>query len=248
MSCGVNVTGVYLDLHAFGDLILYPWGFSENLTSPDDLELQTLARKLASFGQYGLWAAGQPDFLYASAGGTLDTMYGLHCVASLGFEVGEKFYEECNHFEDDIFPMNYEALIYAAKVASAPFKIPKGPDVLSLEVESTTSDSIIVTVLVSDEERSIAYGEAFAATGSQDIKKVRLFIDEHPYTAHNPDAGESMNPLDVDGFNSPTESASLEIDTKSLSSGQHVVYVEAEDSDGFKGPISAAFFDVRFPQ
>jgi hypothetical protein len=243
-ACGVDVTGVYLDLHSYGGLVVYPWGFAENVVSPDDEELQTMARKLASFGEYGLWGPGQPNFEYTVGGGTTDTMYGLHCVASFGLEVGTTFYEECNQFEDEVFPINYESLIYAAKVASAPFKIPKGPDVLSLEIESSTLDSITVTVLVSDEERSIAYGEAFAATGSQDIAEVRVFVDDHPYTIPNPDAGESMSPLDADGFNSPTESAFLEIDTKSLSPGQHVVYVQAEDSAGFKGPISAAFFDV----
>jgi hypothetical protein len=101
MACGVDVSGVYLDLHSYGGFVVYPWSFADNVL-PDDVELQTMARKLAS----------------------------------------------------EVFPINYEALIYAAKVASAPFKIPKGPDVLSLEVESTTSNSVTVTVLVSDEERS----------------------------------------------------------------------------------------------
>jgi hypothetical protein len=53
-----------------------------------------------------------------------------------------------------------------------------------------------------------------------------------------------MNAMDANGFNSPTEEAFLTIYTSSLSSGQHVLYVEAEDSAGYKGPISAAFFDV----
>jgi hypothetical protein len=243
MACGVDVTGVYLDLHSYGGLVHYPWGF-QKVESPDDVELETMARKLASFGQYGLWGPGQPDFLYEVSGDTVDTMYGFHCVPSFAFEVGTDFYEECSQFEDEVFPTNYEALLYAAKVASAPFKISKGPDVLSLEIESTTSNSIIVTVVVSDEERSIAYGEAFAATGSQVIAMVRVFVDDHPYTISDPNAGVAMNPLNAYDFNSPTESASLEIDIESLSSGQHVVYVEAEDSDGFKGPISAGFFDV----
>jgi hypothetical protein len=240
-ACGVDVTGVFLDLHAAGGQVYYPWGFA-NVASPDDVELQTMARKLASFGNYKLWGPGQPDFGYAVGGDTTDTMYGLYCVASFGFEVGNAFYEECNQFEAEVFPINYQALIYAARVARAPFKIPKGPDVLSLEIESTISDSITMTVLVSDEERSIAYGEAFAATGSQHIAEVRVFVDEHPYTTL--DAGRLMKPLDADGFNSPTESAFLEIDAESLSPGRHVLYVEAEDSAGFRGPISAAFFDV----
>jgi len=92
---------------------------------------------------------------------------------------------------------------------------------------------------------AIVYGEAFAATGSQSIAIVRLFVDEHPYTTQK--LGMLMNALDADGFNSPTEAALLTIDTQSLSPGQHVLYVEAEDSAGFKGPISAGFFQVIRP-
>jgi hypothetical protein len=40
-------------------------------------------------------------------------------------------------------------------------------------------------LLVSDEERSIAYGKAFAATGSQAIAMVRVLVDEHPYTTQS---------------------------------------------------------------
>jgi hypothetical protein len=244
-ACDVDVTGVYLDLHSYARLVYYPWGWAKNKKSPDDTELQTMARKLASFGGYGLWGPGQPDFLYAVGGDSIDTMYGLYCVAAIGFEVGNRFYETCKDFQDKTFRVNYEALIYAAKVASAPFRIPKGPDILSLEIKSTTSDNITVTVLVSDEKRSIAYGKAFNATGSQTIATVRVFVDNHPYTySTNSSAGETMKPMGVTNFNSPTETTSLTIDTKSLSSGQHVVYVEAEGSAGFKGPISAAFFNV----
>jgi carboxypeptidase T len=186
----------------------------------------------------------QPNFKYVVAGDTTDTMYGLFCVPSFGLGAGNQYAQNCNQFEANVFPENYEALIYASKVASAPFRIPKGPDILSLEIESTM-DNILVMVLVSNEERSIAYGEAFVATGSQAIVMVCMFVDDHPYTIGGPSAGKPMNPLDADGFNSPTELASLEIDTKKLHSGQHVVYVEAEDSDGYKGPISTAFFNVE---
>jgi hypothetical protein len=244
-ACGVDVTGIYLDLHSHGGQISYPWGWGRNKVSPDDTELQTMARKLASFGGYGLWGPGQPDFAYAAAGDSVDTMYGLHYVGSFGFEVGNRFYEICEDFEDKTYLANLEALIYSTKVTSAPFTIPKGPDVLSLEIKSTTANSITVTVLVSDKDRSVAYGKAFAATGNQNIGTVRVFVDNHPYTVTNSTAGQTMKPVGVNGFKSPTEAASLTIDTKGLSSGQHVVYGEAEDNKGFKGPISAAFFDVK---
>jgi carboxypeptidase T len=136
-------------------------------------------------------------------------------------------------------------LKYAAKVANAPFKTPKGPDVMKLGIQSTTSNSVTVKVDVSDVERSKAYGglngQVFAATGSQPIKMVRMFVDEHPYTSQN--TGKLMNPLDG-VFNSPTESASL--NTGVLSPGRHVLYVAAEDEKGYKGPISAAFFTIDY--
>ena len=101
-----------------------------------------------------------------------------------------------------------------------------------------------MSVLVSDKERSTAYHKAFDATGSQAIAMVHVFIDKHPYTTQNPSTGQSMDPVDANGFNSSTEWAVLTIDTQNLAPGQHILYIEVEDSAGFKGAILVAFFNI----
>ena len=71
---------------------------------------------------YDLWAGGQPDFQYAAAGDSSDYMYASMGVASFGLELGEKFYEDCGHFEDVVLQDNINALFYAATVAKKPGK------------------------------------------------------------------------------------------------------------------------------
>jgi len=45
-------------------------------------------------------------------------------------------------------------------------------------------------------------------------------------------------------FTSGDENVQLSIDTNNLTSGRHTLYVQATDSDGYKGPVSTVFIDV----
>jgi len=123
---GEEITGLYADIHASGGYVYYPWGHQDN-QSPDDEALQALGRKINSFNDYLLWAGGQPDYLYAASGDASDFMYGALGVASLGFEIGDDFYQDCSRF-DKIVEINMPALMYTASIAKAPFKTVKGPD------------------------------------------------------------------------------------------------------------------------
>ena len=40
------------------------------------------------------------------------------------------------------------------------------------------------------------------------------------------------------------ESVELSIDTSALSNGRHALYVQATDSDGYKGPVTSVFVDI----
>jgi len=51
---GDDIMGMYVDIHAEGGYVYYPWGH-EDLMSPDDDALQALGRKIASFNDYKLW-------------------------------------------------------------------------------------------------------------------------------------------------------------------------------------------------
>ena len=47
----LDTSGVYLDVHSYSELILYPWGYKRE-TAPNGLQLRRLGRKLAFFNGY----------------------------------------------------------------------------------------------------------------------------------------------------------------------------------------------------
>lgn len=176
---GEDITGVYIDIHASGGYVYYPWGHKD-AKSPDDEALQALGRKINYFNGYKLWAGSQPDFMYETSGDYSDYMYGALGVASFGYEIGDDFQQDCSRFEDEIVPINLPSLIYAAKIAMKPYKEVKGPDVLEfnarllngqLRVSAKASDSKMVNSINGFPDHS---------SGSQIIKAVHLYLDVHP--------------------------------------------------------------------
>lgn len=195
---GEDNTGMYIDIHSSGGYVYYPWGHRD-AQSPDDEALQALGRKINSFNDYKLWAGGQPDFVYEASGDTSDYMYAALGVSSLGFEIGDDFYQDCETFEDEVAPINLPALVYAAKVAHRPFKEVKGPDVMGLDAEYSDG-KIVVTASASDGRmvnsivNSIRGFDPFR-TGDQLIEEVWLYLDVHPDNYQSSDdAAWSMRP------------------------------------------------------
>ena len=123
-----TATGVYIDLHSYSQLVLWPWGFTTSV-APNSTALQTLGRKFAYFNSY---TPEQAVSLYATDGTTDDFAYGNLGVAAYTFEMGTAFFQACSTFENTIYPTNLNALIYAAKVVRTPYQTPAGPDALSL--------------------------------------------------------------------------------------------------------------------
>jgi len=176
---GEGNTGMYIDVHASGGYVYYPWGHIDSI-SPDDEALQALGRKTAYFNDYRLWAGGQKDFLYAASGDISDWMYGAMGVASMGFEIGEEWNPDCDDFESRDVPMNLAALTYAAKIARRPFRDVKGPDVLDLQA-STGGGRIKVTATASDGEMvNQIRGFPDFVTGDQAIDSVKVYLNVHP--------------------------------------------------------------------
>ena len=111
-----TATGVYIDLHSYSQLVLWPWGFTTSV-APNSAALQTLGRKFAYFNSY---TPEQAVSLYATDGTTDDFAYGNLGVAAYTFEMGTAFFQACSTFESTIYPTNLNALIYAAKVVRTP--------------------------------------------------------------------------------------------------------------------------------
>jgi carboxypeptidase T len=125
-----DATGLYLDIHAYGDLVLWPWGHTADL-APNATQLQTLGRKMAYWNNY---EPKQALGLYPTDGTTDGFSYGDLGIASYCIELGTAFFESCSYFESTIVPDNMPTLIYAAKVVRTPYMTPAGPDAMNLSL------------------------------------------------------------------------------------------------------------------
>ena len=145
----IDATGVYLDVHSYSQLVLWPWGFTTTV-APNGSALQTLGRKFAYFNNY---TPQQAFELYFTDGTTDDYGYGDLGVASYTFELGTSFFQDCSTFENTILPNNLQALIYAAKVVRTPYMTPAGPDALSVTATPATvtlGQTVNLTAIIND--------------------------------------------------------------------------------------------------
>ena len=165
-------------------------------------------------------------------------MYGVLSVASLGFELGEEFYEDCDLFLEEIVPLNLPALLYASKIAMKPFSLIKGPDVLNLEVEPDDAQDgdMIATATASDSR--MLNGEHY--TGDQGVANVRFYVDVHPEDYADGDLTWEVQSTVVN-----TDTQTFRHPLTELPSGRHMLFAQAMDNDGFLGPVSSRFFDVE---
>ena len=79
---------IAVDLHSYGRLVMWPWGFT-NYTTEDDSDLQRIGRDLAALNGY---SAEQSIDLYPTTGDSLDWLYGSEDVYAFCFEVGYEFH------------------------------------------------------------------------------------------------------------------------------------------------------------
>jgi len=234
---GEDIMGMFVDIHASGGYVYFPWGF-EDRRSPDDEANQALGRKIAHYNDYKLWAPGSDDFSYPASGDGSDYMYGILGVASFGLELGEDFYEDCKLFEDDVAPDNLPALLYGAKIAKKPFSLVKGPDIIELSVLSD-SEQVKVTVVASDSIMVTSHGGSI--TGDQGVAKVQLYFDVHPYD-YNENEGDVTWEMQA---NSGDQFELVMTYPNGVSSGRHILYAQAMDADDYLGPVSSIFIDVE---
>lgn len=73
-----------IDFHTYGDLVMWPWGYTTNTTS-DDVDLVRIGNELAALNGY---VADQSVGLYPTTGDSLDWLYGGADVFAFLFEVG----------------------------------------------------------------------------------------------------------------------------------------------------------------
>ncbi len=245
-----NATGVYIDIHSYSELVLWPYGYDSPGAipeAPNHNQLQTLGRKFAWYNDY---LPEKSNELYGADGASDDNAYGQLGIAAYTFELGTAFSQDCPTFENTIFPDNLKALIYAAKVADTPYITASGPDIENLALTTSSGNIVagdLVTVSGNASDSHFSHNLDTAthpAETEQVITQVELFIDESPW-----DTGASPVLLNAtDGnYDTVTEGFTGSIDTTGMSLGQHIVYVQTTDASGITGVPYAKFFTIVNP-
>lgn len=237
----ITTTGIYLDIHSYSELVLWPWGFTSTPTG-NGTALQTLGRKFAYFnGYYPEQAIG----LYPTDGTTDDFGYGEVGLPSYTFELGTTFFQGCGFFESNIIPGNMPALIYAAKAVREPYLAPAGPDAVNVAVSSIIVEAgtpVTLTAVLNDTR----YNNQNGTEPTQNIVAGEYYIDTPPWITETTPVALPMLPTDGN-FNSPVESAYAVIDTSALADGRHLIYVRGQDANGWWGVFSASFLFIVDP-
>lgn len=236
----LDATGIYIDVHSYGKLVLWPWGSTPE-PSPNAIQLQTLGRKFAFWNGY---SPEQAYGLYPTDGTSDGHAYGELGVAAYCIEVGTTFFQPCNYFERFIVPGNLPALVYAAKVVRTPYMTPAGPDAVDVALSAAAvspGTQVELSAVIDDTRYHRAKGkQTEPLEPAQIVFAAEYYVDIPPWAE-----GESIAMDAADGsFDATVETVSAVIDTTGWEEGQHIVFVRGMDADGNQGAFSALFLDV----
>lgn len=246
----ITTTGLFISLHSYGQLVLWPWGWTGD-AAPNGDELETLGRKFTSILSYAGCAAGS-SCLYRTDGTTDDWAYGQLGVASYTFELGNWFFEDCGDFESTIITDTLDALEYAALASRQPYVTPAGPDVLSVALDRSMLQNGVPFTLASTLGAVGATGAiapddpGAAGLAAGDIATATWWLDTPPWLAdsltHTVVSG-ALLPADGE-FDSPEETVSAVITPTGWTLGRHILFVQGMTENGTPGMTRAVFADV----
>jgi hypothetical protein len=237
-----DATGIFITLHSYGDLVLWPWGFQGFGDSPNAAQLETIGRKFAYYNGYDPTGV----ISYDVDGATDDWTYGKFGVASFTFEVGANSGSICGGFfppyecidgidmPRSFWAENLPVFLYAHKIARTPYLTAYGPDTQDVVVTSGAvpqGAAADVTATIADHR----YGDEPVRR----IAGAEYFLD----APGEDGTGNAMAPVDGD-WGAQSETAFAPVDTAGLALGRHYVLVHGRDADGNWGPLTAAFLDV----
>ena len=246
-----DTSGILLDLHTFGNTVLYPWGSTSD-AAPNKTALRNLGLK---FGYYTdtngtPYDVYQAIGLYATDGTTDDWAYGTLGVAAYTWELGTDFLQDSDYFEKSIAPQVIPALLYAAKSAYLPYKTASAPESINVAVDvpqvvTGAIATVTLTATADDTRYADSNADATLEEGkdlptSSPIKGARYSIDSPSWIAT-----QLYDLAAADGsFDSSVETLTAKIDTTDLTPGRHTIFVESQDANGDYGVPSAVFLDV----
>jgi carboxypeptidase T len=226
--------GLFLTLHAYGGMVLWPWGNTAD-PAPNAVALATLGRKLA--WPTGYLAAQSGPGLYQTSGTTDDWAYGTLGLPAVTVEMGGNFNEICATFETTVYPANRALLLQGLRSVRRPYLTPGGPDARDVALDAAevfVGETVVLSAVV-DGTRYVA-GES-----PKVVVAARWSLDLPPW-----EAGVTTGTMAAaDGsFDGATEAVSAVVNTAGMAPGRHLVFVEGEGSDGRRGVVAAAFLDL----
>jgi len=228
-----DTTGVFITLHSFGDLILWPWNFFGMGANPNADGLTRIGRKLAFYNDY---SATDGDIGYDVDGASDDWVYGKYGIPSFTFEIGSGGGSCGGFFPDfgcidgtssrDFWVENGPAFRYAHKIADTPYITSQGPDAFALNVNGVELTATLEDRRISGEtERNILGAEYFiGAPGPEGT-------------------GTPLSPADG-SWGERNEIGEATVDIGGLPSGEHYVLVRGRTSAGW-GPLQGVWIDVN---
>jgi hypothetical protein len=236
----ITTTGIFISLHSYGDLVLWPWSFDDYGSAPNLADLETIGRKFALYNGYG--PAG--TIWYEADGTTDDWTYGKLGIASYTFEVGPQNGECAGFFPPyecidgyggrDFWGENKQAFLYAHKIARTPFLSAYGPDaqnVMFSRTDAQGSGAGQLTATIADDR---CCGDT-----PQPIRGAVYFVD----APGEDGTGLAMVPVD-EGWGDVSEDAVAVMETSELPLGQHYILVHGQNEDGRWGPFGGAFVQI----
>ena len=230
-----DATGILITLHSYGNLVLWPWGTTRN-TAPNSVELEAVGKKLASYNQY---KASQAIELYPVSGSTDDWSYGELGIASYTFEIGPDngpcsgFFPSYSCLDEgeggSFWAGNLQALLYAARIARAPYQLSQGPTPESVIAFEGSPGSITLKAIFDG-----------SSNGNRAIANAEYYIGLPPWRGGTP---IQMNPSDG-SFDSPFENADALIGPVAK---EKLIFVRARNTDGIWGPVRATSLTRQVP-
>lgn len=233
--------GVFLDLHSYGSMILWPTT-DEMKVEEDEASYSKIAAQFADISGYDARRS-----IYPTWGGSSSWFYGEKGLMSFTLEVGgvwpewdtkDGFWLDCGTFQDTEVGNILPLLTYAARISRRPRDLPKGP-----HVESLIVDSPEVQVISENPDVEAPNGDLVVTVSTSNtlVDNVRLSIDIHPYDVAG--VGSSYLLGNMHRTSTPGQwsfNASIE-ELDIFNPGKHNVYIEAVDDKGQEGPVKAAW-------
>lgn len=224
-----NATGTFITLHSFGDLVLWPWGWTSAL-APNAADLTAIGQKFAAYNGF---TPQQSIDLYPTSGTTDDWAYGQLGIAAFTFEVGGGS-GACGGFFPDFscldggadgafWPRNLPAFLYAARIARTPYALAHGPTPEAATASLRPDGRVDLRVRLDD-----------VSDGGQPIAAAEYYVDAPPWSG-----GTAIAMTSADGsFDSAVEVA---VATIGPLAAKHLIFARGRDSSGAWGPVRGVF-------